>query len=385
MPSLRLAAALLLAVALAACAGLPRPEEAVDGSGAPFGALTLFTPDNKPLVPPPGATIAGATVPLAATTRDLNVLAISGGGSDGAFGAGVLKGWTKSGKRPEFNIVTGVSTGALLASYAFLGPSWDHEVERFYTRIKDEDIYVSKGIAGLFEDSLYDASPLRHLVEQAVDQRLIDAVAAEHAKGRRLYVATTDLDTGTVVVWDMGGIAASGHADRLKTYRDVLIASAAFPGFFEPVYVHYADQGGKARMHVDGGVKAPVLLRSFMVEGPQRKKNVYLLINGKMSLKTEAPAVQATVTDISKRSISELMRGLTYKTVYQAYVTTTRAKGQFHLLFVPDDEHEIQNPLSFKQAEMRRLFAAGERIGSDPSRWLKEPPRLEPLERVTQR
>ena len=386
MPSsVRLLAALLVATLLAACASLPRPDEAVDDGTAPFGALQLFSESSKPLVPPPGATIAGTVVPPAQPGKELNVLAISGGGSDGAFGAGVLKGWSSSGKRPHFDIVTGVSTGALIASYAFLGTSWDPQLEHFYTRITNDQIYQSKGLAGLFEDSLYDTTPLRSMIERAVDQRLIDAVAEEHRKGRRLYVATTDLDTGTVAVWDMGGIAASGHAKRLETYRDVLTASAAFPGFFKPVYVRYSDQPGKARMHVDGGVKAPILLRSFMVEGKQRTKNVYLLVNGKMSLKSEAPAVKATVADISKRSIAELMRGLLYKTVYQAYVTTERAKARFNLLYVPDDVVDIADALSFKPDEMRRLFADGEKAGADPTRWAKEPPRLEPLERVTSR
>lgn len=385
MRVLRLAALALIAAALAACASLPRPDEPIDEGSAPYGALQLFSSDQTPVVPPPGATIGGSSVPFAQSGKEINVLAISGGGSDGAFGAGVLKGWSRSGKRPKFDIVTGVSTGALIASYAFLGTTWDDRLEHFYTHITDAQVYQSKGVAGLFGDSLYDTAPLRSMIEKAVDHKLLDAVAEEHRKGRRLYVATTDLDTGTVVVWDMGGIAASGQKSRVETYRDVLVASAAFPGFFKPVYVRYSDQPGKARMHVDGGVKAPILLRSFMVEGPQKRKNVYFLINGKMTLKAEAPAVEATVADISKRSIAELMRGLLYKTIYQAYVTVERANARFNLLHVPDDVDDIHDALSFKPSEMRRLFAVGEKIGAEPSAWLKEPPRLEPLERVTAR
>ncbi|MDX2156551.1 MAG: patatin-like phospholipase family protein [Hyphomicrobiaceae bacterium] len=375
--------ALPLALALGACAASLRPDGSEIATSSTFGAIPLFNAQQKPMVPPPGATIAGHHVPAAAHTTELAVLAISGGGSDGAFGAGVLKGWTESGKRPVFNIVTGVSTGALIATFAFLGPDWDGEIERFYTKVTAAQIYVEKGIFGVFEESLYDTAPFRSMVEKVVTPRLLDAVAAEHARGRRLYVATTDLDSGTVVVWDMGGIAASNVPERLETYRDVLVASAAFPGFFKPVYVRHSDEAGKPRMHVDGGVKAPVLLRSFMVEGPQRKKTVYMLVNGKLSLKAGVTEpVQATVLGISRRSIAELMRGLTYKTIYQAYVTTRQARAQFGIMYVPDDAQDIDDALRFRPKEMQRLFEVGRTYGRDPSRWLKEPPRLEPLERI---
>ncbi len=374
---------LLLVVTLAACAASVRPGDDAVSTSANFGAIPLFSTDNKPLDPPPGATIVGKEVSPALPTSELNVLAISGGGSDGAFGAGVLKGWTESGKRPVFNIVTGVSTGALIATFAFLGSAWDGEIERFYTRVTNDEIYQSRGIAGLFDESLYDTGPFRSMVEKVVTPRLLDAVAAEHARGRRIYVATTDLDNGTVVVWDMGGIAASGHPNRLDTYRDVLVASAAFPGFFKPVYVRNAANKGGPRMHVDGGVKAPILLRSFMVEGPQKKKTVYMLVNGKLSLEAEATSpVKATVLGITRRSVSELMRGLTYKTIYQAYVTTRQARSQFRILYVPDTVKDIDDPLRFQPKEMRRLFDVGRTIGRSGSSWGVEPPRLESLERV---
>lgn len=372
------------ALALAGCAAAIRPSGDEVAASATFGSIPLFDTESKPLVPPPGATVVGAHVPPAVVTKDLNVLAISGGGSDGAFGAGVLKGWSESGKRPTFNIVTGVSTGALIATFAFLGSNWDDALERFYTRVKDEQIYTNTGLAGLFQDSLYDTAPFRQMVDKVVTAQLLDAVAEEHRRGRRLYVATTDLDTGTVVVWDMGGIAASGHKDRVDTYRDVIVASAAFPGYFKPVYVRHTDTPGKVRMHVDGGVKAPVLLRSFMIEGPQKPKTVYMLINGKLALNaadTGLP-VAPTVLGISKRSISELMRGLTYKTIYQAYVTTQRARSKFRLIYVPDETTDIDDPLRFRPAEMRKLYEVGRGMGRDPARWLDEPPRLEPLERI---
>jgi len=171
----------------------------------------------------------------------------------------------------------------------------------------------------------------------------------------------------------MGGIAASDHPSRVETYRDVIVASAAFPGFFKPVYVRHSGSQGKG----------PILLRSFMVEGKQKKKTVCVLINGKLSLTaSDSTPVAATVLDISKRSIAELMRGLTCKTIYQAYVTTWQARGQFRILPVPDDVQDISDGLRFRPAEMRRRFEIGRKVGMDPSNWQKEPPRLEPLERI---
>jgi predicted acylesterase/phospholipase RssA len=375
---------LALSMALAACSASLRPTADDVGTSAQFGAIPLFDAADKPMEPPPGATIAGREVVPAVQTKDLNVLAISGGGSDGAFGAGVLKGWTESGKRPVFNIVTGVSTGALIATFAFLGSSWDRDIERFYTGITDAQIYSAKGMFGFFEESLYDTAPLRAMIEKVVTPKLLDAVAIEHRRGRRLYVATTNLDSGLIVVWDMGGIAASDQPSRLETYRDILVASAAFPGFFKPVYVRHNEDGGSAKMHVDGGVKAPILLRAFMIDGPQKKKAVYLLVNGKLSLKAPVDAaVKPTVLEISKRSIAELMRGLTYKTIYQAYVTARQARSAFRITYVPDDELEIDDALRFNPSEMKRLFEVGRKVGSNPSvGWQTEPPRLESLERV---
>jgi len=352
----------------------------VSDSTSSFGQVQLFTEDNRPAALPSQATVTPQTRLPAQDAREHNVLVISGGGSDGAFGAGVLQGWSESGKRPDFAVVTGVSTGALIGNFAFLGPAWDNELRRFYTTVSSDQIYVSRGIEGLFQESLYDTTPLRQLITKVVTERLVNAVAEEHRKGRRFYVATTDLDLGQVVVWDMGGIAASEEPARYRLYREILVASTAIPGLFQPTYIPQSE--GAPHMHVDGGVKAPILLRSFMIESRARRKNVYVLINGKVSLKAALPPVSPTFRDISTRSISELLRGLLYKTAYQAYVSSRQAGAGFRMIFVPDDEQQIEDALRFDPKEMKRLYALGERFGRDPANWLKEPPRLEALERV---
>ncbi len=372
---------IIVLLLLTGCATSVRNPGSLDTPQS-FGSLQLFQTGKKAAELPEQATISGSAVIPHNASREHNVLVLSGGGSDGAFGAGVLAGWTKSGMRPKFTIVTGVSTGALLSNFAFLGKEWDGAMKRFYTNVSDEKIYTSRGVAGLLQDSLYDTEPLKKLLAKVVNYKMLDAVAAEHRKGRRLYVATTDLDLGRIVVWDMGGIAASKHKDRLQLYRDILLASTAIPGLFKPVYI--SNQKGGAHMHVDGGVKAPVLLRTFMIKSHAPKRKVYVLINGHMSLNSGGhKAVKATFKNIAQKSISELIRGLQYKTTYQAYVTTRQSGAAFNITYIPDSVPGIADALRFNPKEMRKLFRVGERLGSNPGHWKKEPPRLEKYERVS--
>lgn len=363
---------------LAGCANGPRVGEPLQASAA-FGAINLFEDPQRAKILPDKATISGDLDLPKTASPDHDVLVLSGGGSHGAFGAGMLVGWTASGRRPEFEIVTGVSTGALIANFAFLGSEWDGKLETFYTSISNDQIFINLGLEGFFEESLYDTAPLKTLIDGIVDQEMLNAIAAEHEKGRRLYVATTDLDAGQVVVWDMGGIASSDYSDRLELYRQILLSSAALPGLFKPVYI--PGKKGRYHMHVDGGVKAPILLRSFMVGSKKKKRTVYVLVNGKLSLTAGAPPVDANFKDISLRSISELMRGLYYKTIYQGYVTTKNAGSKFKIAYLPD-EVPTGSAMEFNNKEMRRLFRVGYKMGGDLKSWGNEPPRLEPLERI---
>ena len=332
----------------------------------PWAAVALFDPK--------GAVTPGAKATGERSLKQLNVLALSGGGADGAFGAGVLSGWTELGTRPKFDIVTGVSTGALQSTFAFLGPQYDASLKDLYTATTSHDIFTHRGVAGLLGDSLMDTEALETKLEQVITDDVLAQVAAEHRAGRRLYVATTNLDAGVVAVWDMGKIAASDQPWRGELYRDILRASAAVPAFFQPVMIHpHADgDDDQGQMHVDGGVKAPVLLRSFMVERPARSKNVYMLINGAMRLRADSP-VSSGMMSIAKKSIAELLRGLTYKTVYQAYVVTRHSNAAFNLGFVPDNVMETKDPLEFDPAEMRMLFDAGREAVRTPGFWKPEP------------
>ena len=197
---------------------------------------------------------------------EANFLALSGGGGDGAFGAGILCGWTEAGTRPRFKLVTGISTGALIAPFAFLGPEYDAKLKEAYTTISDKDIYTVPSLLKLVLnlgriEAAASTEPLAELLERLIDENMLQAIAAEHNKGRRLLVGTTQLDAQRQVIWNMGAIAASGHPDAPKLFRQILRASASIPVAFNPVYIKVKAGGQEYdEMHVDGGVRAEVML-----------------------------------------------------------------------------------------------------------------------------
>ena len=308
-----------------------------------------------------------------------DVLLLSGGGSDGAFGAGVLVGWTESGKRPSFDIVTGVSTGALMATLAFLGPAHDKDLRRFYTEITDKDVLIKRGtLGGLLGGALYKATPLETMIAATIDDAMLDEVAAEHAKGRRLYVATTNLDAGTTVTWDMGAIASSRSPHRATLYREVLAASAAIPGVFRPAF--FSADGGPPAMHVDGGVKNAVLFRSYMVDTASGEpQHVWAIVNGQIRFETEGAPTGANITNTVPKTISEMLRTITKRSVWRAYVMARNGGASYNLAYIPDDVAET-DPIKFETAGMTRLFDAGRKLARAGA-WQTEPPRLEGLER----
>jgi hypothetical protein len=202
-------------------------------------------------------------------------LALSGGGANGAFGAGFLYGWTKTGKRPVFKIVTGVSTGALMAPFAFLGPAYDDALREFYTTTASRDIFLVLSFIPqlLGGESFADSAPLRALIERHVDAEFLRQIAQAHAAGRRLYVGTVDLDSQRLVVWNMGLIAASGRPEALALFRQVMLASASIPVAFPPVFFE-VEAGGLRydEMHVDGGVAANVFSSGGVFNFPEARE-----------------------------------------------------------------------------------------------------------------
>jgi hypothetical protein len=312
-------------------------------------------------------------------------LAISGGGPDGAFGAGLLVGWTKEGSRPQFKIVTGVSTGALIAPFAFLGPRYDDTLRTLYTEISDNDIFKFRSLVAMIRgDSVADTTPLHRLTTRYITEAMLDEIAIEHRKGRRLLVGTTHLDAQRPVIWDMGAIAASGHANRLKIFRQALVASASIPAVFPPQYIP-VQVGGKTydEMHVDGGATRelflyPVglhLLELRRALGIDRDKVVvYILCNN--TIAPQYTTVKPRVHHIAGRSISTLIKHQARGDLLAIYLAAQRDDVDFNLAAVPE-QLELPSNSIFDPVYMKNLFAFGEGQALAGYRWSKIPPGLE--------
>jgi predicted acylesterase/phospholipase RssA len=238
----------------------------------------------------------------------LNILALSCGGAAGAFGAGAVAGLTVSGSRPNFAVVTGVSAGALVAPFAFLGPEWDARLLVAFTSGVDQGFLQSRGLGALFGSSVYRGAPLKALIDANVSDAMIQAVAHEADKGRLLLVATTDLATGQPVVWDLGAIARNGGQDARALFRDVLLASASVPGMFPPVIIRVQTQGSSHdEAHVDGAVTVPFFVPPALLQTPAdpvdplRHAAVYVIIDGPLG--EPARTTRLTARAILSRSV----------------------------------------------------------------------------------
>lgn len=314
----------------------------------------------------------------------LELLAISGGGDKGAFGAGLLNGWTASGTRPAFKLVTGVSTGALIAPFAFLGPEYDKVLEEVYTTISPKDVARARSvIAAVGNDGMADNLPLGALISKHVDERLLAAIAAEHQKGRILLIGTTDLDARQPVVWNMGNIAASGAPNALQLFRSILLASAAIPGAFPPTLVD-VDVDGKRyqEMHVDGGASAQVFLyppsmsqvAARIGEGMVRRGDVYVIRNAALA-PTWQPVERRTI-DIAARAIDSLITTQGFGDLYRIYATTQQDGLDFNLAYIGDDFVYKDKKEQFETAFMKSLYDYGYRLGRAGYQWHNAPPGL---------
>ncbi len=308
-------------------------------------------------------------------------LAVSGGGEDGAFGAGLLVGWTEAGTRPDFKLVTGISTGALTAPFAFLGPAYDERLKAVYTTISAKDVLEERGmLAALFDDALADNEPLRQLVARSFTADMLKAIAAEHAKGRILIIGTTNLDARRPVIWNIGKIAASGSPQALELVHDILVASAAIPAAFPPMMID-VDVNGKPyqEMHVDGGASAQVFVYPPSLHvaeissqaGITRERRVFVIRNSRLD--PDWADTKRQVLSIAGRAVSSLIQNQGVGDLYRIYTTTQRDGVDFNLAFIPASfDVPLNEP--FDQHYMNELFKVGFELGRSGEGWVKVPP-----------
>ena len=310
-------------------------------------------------------------------------LALSGGGPNGAFGAGFLKGWSKTGQRPLFKIVTGVSTGALIAPFAFLGAKYDDELREFYTTTSSRHIFRILSIIPqlLIGESFADTGPLSALIAQHVTPELLSEVAAVHNRGRRLYVGTVDLDSQSFVVWNMGLIAASGRPEALDLFRKVLLASSSVPVAFPPVYFD-VDAGGSRydEMHVDGSVGTRVFysgglfsfaaLRAAGGRAPGRE-DIFIVHNGQLLPVGES--TRRSLRDIALRSFDTVGKSAIIGDLFRIYALSLREGASYHWISIPEGV-DLQGSEVFDQKIMSELYAVGFRIATEGPVWATMPP-----------
>jgi len=308
-------------------------------------------------------------------------LALSGGGDKGAFGAGFLNGWTKAGTRPEFKLVTGVSTGALIAPFAFLGPAYDKDLKAMYTGVSQKDVAAKRIFYSVFtQDALADTTPLWQLLKEHVTQKMLDAIGAEYAKGRLLFLGTTNLDARRPVVWNVTKIAASHQPGALELFRKIMLASAAIPGEFPPVMFSVEAKGrAYEEMHVDGGATtqvfvywAGVRLKQLSEEhGVRRGRRIYLLVNARLD--PEWSEVERRTLPITFKAIETLLQYQAIGDLFRIYSITQRDGTDFNLAYIPDD-FKVQHASDFDTTFMRQLYQYAYDRAATGYRWLKEPP-----------
>jgi len=305
-------------------------------------------------------------------------LAISGGGDNGAFGAGLLNGWTKAGTRPVFKLVTGVSTGALIAPFAFLGSSYDDRLKALYTGISMHDVAKERSILSvLYSDAMADNTPLTKLVRKSVTQDMLDAIATEHDKGRILLVATTNLDVRRPVIWNVTKIAATRRPGALDLVQKILIASAAIPGTFPPVMIDVEVNGRSYQeMHVDGGTASQVFVYPAAIrlhEIAARQRSLYIIRNARLD--PEWAQVERRTLPIAFRAITTLIHNQGLGDLYRIYAITQRDKIDYNLAYIPAS-FQAAHATDFDTSYMRALFAVGEELAEKGLQWSKRPPVL---------
>ena len=308
-------------------------------------------------------------------------LAISGGGSDGAFGAGFIYGWSSSGERPIFKLVTGISTGALIAPFAFLGSDYDEELKEVYTTISTKNIVDRLNIFSILteSESFTRTTPLKDLIETYIDLDFLEQIARAHDEGRRLYIGTTHMDAQRLVIWNMGQISQFGTPEALLLFQKVLLASASIPSAMPPVFINVAVRGQNYdEMHADGGTTTQVFFHGGtinlidvgketgvdMSEGSFAQ--LYILRNGQIA--PQPRQISRNLQDISSRALDTMIKAAALNNLFRMYVFSQREQIQVYYTGIPDGYvSEAAEP--FDRKEMERLFEIGRKQGASENAW----------------
>src|SRR6185312_15150854 len=401
----RIVALVLAVLALVGCA---RRHCVPDAIGAKHNLIDLSAAPDAHAPADPDATreVADEYRKRLAPRRPANAppyhfLALSGGGMYGAFGVGVLSGWTEPGIRPSFDVVTGISTGGLIATYAFLGPQYDERLRATMLGVTRREILRGRAIVVIpFADALYNARPIKRLIDRELTSQVIAEVAAAHAAGRRLYIGTTNIDTHRLVIWDMGAIASRGTCESVELFRKIVLASSSIPGVFPPVKIDVEVDGKHyEELHVDGGVSDEVIFRAFMVADLNRAagragaaapagSTLYVIDNGK--LYADPNCTRPRLTNMVSASFRSIVYGKTRDELYRIFLNCLETGVDFRLAAV-SQQTRLSNKggLSLTPAEQQQLFSDGYSVGMSAGivgeGWRELPPGTNPNEQAMPR
>ena len=315
--------------------------------------------------------------------KQANYLALSGGGDNGAFGAGLLTGWSERGDRPDFFLVTGVSTGAMIAPFAFLGPDYDYVLKKTFTDVDQKDIFIELGLTGaLFGDAFADTSPLYKLISEFVTPELLQKIGYEYTvRNRWLVVATTNLDAGVPVMWNMGKLASFGTPESLQLFRKILLASAAIPGAFPPVMIDVMAEGKHYQeMHVDGGATAELFLYpsslSVMavkegVVSPYKDRQAYIIRNARLD--SEWRQTERNTLSIMGRAVDQLIQSQGGGDIFRTFLMTQRDGVGFNLAYIGPD-FKVPHKKEFDRHYMNALFNYARDLSRAGYPWAHSPP-----------
>jgi hypothetical protein len=311
-----------------------------------------------------------------------NVLCLSGGGSFGAYTAGVLIGWTEQGGRPDFDVVTGISTGALIAPFAFLGPKYDDQLKHFYTALETKDLYRLRPLRALFGEAFADTAPMAARLGAFLTCEVVTEIAAEHRRGRRLYVGTTEEEGKQFVVWDVGAIADRGTPADRDLILKILLGSSAPSGFFPSSKIDVAVDGRRyTERHVDGGVSQQVFFRPPYVPPEERSDvaardlagtKVYVIVAGKLYADPEV--IRPWSLAAASKSVSTLLYAQARGDLQRLYTVCLLTGMDYYVSAIPQGYEAPTSSAAFEPSIMGALFQEGRRVIGSPEAWRTLPP-----------
>jgi predicted acylesterase/phospholipase RssA len=347
----------------------------------PEGAISTRTTQGNDLIRTDLAQALSQRLQHRPMEQAVTMLALSGGGANGAFGAGVMEGWTQRGDRPEFDVVTGISTGALMAPLIFLGHRYDETLTNLYTNLQVSRIYLNRPLAQVFKElSLKDPGPLRALIRELITEEFVEELGREHHKGRRLFVGTTDLDLQRSVIWDIGAIALGRSADKVPKIRDILLASSSVPLIFPPVYFTVVYEGRTyQQMHVDGGIESPLLVPGLLsdldsaltanqIDRNKTKVRLFALANQQIEVENNQP-VEPGMVAIAVATINHSQRSNLGSNLSRLQLLSKAQGVDMRVLAIPSGIRLERDSLEFDGAEMKLLYQLGLQLGGSSDNW----------------